>query len=32
VRGSFGNTATAVTEDEVRTLRSTVAPQTMLMP
>lgn len=32
VRSNFGNEATAVTEDEVRTLRSTVAPQTMLMP
>lgn len=32
VRSNFGNEATAVTEDEVRTLRSTVAPQTMLVP
>ncbi|MFT3884040.1 MAG: cbb3-type cytochrome c oxidase subunit II [Flavobacteriales bacterium] len=32
VRGNFGNTATVVTEDQVRTLRSTVAPQTMLVP
>lgn len=32
LRSNFGNEATTVTEDEVRTLRSTVAPQTMLVP
>lgn len=32
VRANFGNTAAPVTEDQVRSLRSTVAPQTMLVP
>lgn len=32
VRGNFGNTAAPVTEDEVRAVRGTVAPQTMLVP
>ena len=32
IRSNFSNEAAAVTEDDVRTLRSTVAPQTMLVP
>lgn len=32
VRTHFGNTAEAVTEEQVRSLRATVAPQTMLVP
>ena len=32
IRSNFNNEATAVTEDDVRTLRASVAPQTMLVP